>query len=306
MNKYLINSQDDIIILKHNLMETAEGTSTISESKDKNAPNAGEIFEVNVRETLINEYNFDESCFPRCVLSRKIYNEDRSISKTILSAKNEIIRINNVDYLFQLNDNCSISIFDKDNLIKIIKDLCGTMQVSLNEEIIFFQHHEELEVDGILVTDNNFKLSMFNKNEIFLIYSNINIKEENTFKIMVLEIKLKAEYLFDLIVQLKRDAKFFNSLSAEKIVFIGFVGSGKVDYRLNFKDLLGNIKCALYLITNNKLCGRNLKVYIDWTTVNRVKKLTEKINRLDYKMNVIMEHLGIKMEDNEKNRANNI
>ena len=39
MNKYLIKSQDYIIILKHNLMETNEGTTTITESKDKNALN---------------------------------------------------------------------------------------------------------------------------------------------------------------------------------------------------------------------------------------------------------------------------
>ena len=112
-NKYLINSQNDIIILKQNLMETTEGTTVITESKDKSAPNVGEIFEENIRETLIYEYNFDESSFPRNVLCRNIYNEDKSINKNILSAKNEIVRINDVDYLFQLNNNCSISIYQR-------------------------------------------------------------------------------------------------------------------------------------------------------------------------------------------------
>ena len=141
---------------------------------------------------------------------------------------------------------------------------------------------------------------MFDKSEVVTIYSNINKEEEKTFQVMVLEIKSKADYLFDLIVQLKRDAKFFNRLTNEKIVFIGFVGSGKVDYRLNFKDLLGNMKCVLYLIKDNKLCGRNLKVNIDWTTVKYVKKLTKKINQIDEKMDIIMEHLGIKINDNVK------
>ena len=302
MNKYLINSRNDIIILKQNLMETTEGTTVITESKDKSAPNFGEIFEENIRETLINEYNFDESSFPRNVLYRNIYNEDKSINKKILSAKNEIVRINDADYLFQLNNNCSISIFYKDKLIKIIKDIHIIIKVSINNEIIFFKNHEEVEVDGIFVSDNNFKLSMFDKSEVLTIYSNINIEEEKTFQVMVLEIKVKADYLFDLIVQLKRDAKFFNRLTNEKIVFIGFVGSGKVDYRLNFKDLLGNMKCVLYLIKDNKLCGRNLKTNIDWTTVKCVKKLTKRINQIDEKLDIIMEHLGIKI--NEKSFLN--
>ena len=121
-NKYLINSQDEIIKLKHNLMETTESTTTITGSKDKSIPSVSELFEENVRETLINEYNFEESYFPEDVLYRKIYNENRSINKTILSTKNEIIRINNAYYLFQLNKNSSISIFLKDKLIKTIKD----------------------------------------------------------------------------------------------------------------------------------------------------------------------------------------
>ena len=107
MNKYIINSRNDIIILKQNLMESTEGT-IITEGKDKNTPNVGEIFEENIRETFINEYNFVESSFPRNVLFRNIYNEDKSITKNILRAKIEIIRINDVDYIFQLNNNCSI------------------------------------------------------------------------------------------------------------------------------------------------------------------------------------------------------
>ena len=46
-------------------------------------------------------------------------------------------------------------------------------------------------------------------------------------------------------------------------------------------------------------------------TVNRVKKLTdktrehtEKINQIDNKMDIIMEHLGIKIDDNDKKKNN--
>ena len=113
LNKYLINRQYEIILLKYNLMEIAEDTKASTQNKDKNFPNVGIIFEENVRETLIKEYNFGESEFPRDVIFREIGNEDKTISKTILSSKNEIVRIN-VDYLtFQLNRDFSISIYNR-------------------------------------------------------------------------------------------------------------------------------------------------------------------------------------------------
>lgn len=145
---------------------------------------------------------------------------------------------------------------------------------------------------------------MFKESEVLMICSNINIKEEETFQVIVLEIKSRAEYLIDLIIQLIRDAKFFNRLTTEKIVFFGFVGSGKVYHLINFKELLGSMKCVIYLIKDNKLFGRNLKTNIDWTTVKRVKKLTKKINQIDNKMNIIMDYLGIKIDDNEKKKKN--
>ena len=80
MNKYIINSRNDIIILKQNLMETTEGT-IITEGKDKNTPNVGEIFEENIRETFINEYNFVQGMYyseifiMKISLSLKIYLE---------------------------------------------------------------------------------------------------------------------------------------------------------------------------------------------------------------------------------------
>ena len=87
---------------------------------------------------------------------------------------------------------------------------------------------------------------------------------------MILEIKLRAEDLINLIIQMRRDAEFFSRLTREKIVNVGFVGSGKLDYKINFKELLGGMKCVIYSIPHNKLCGRHLKLSIDWITVNRV------------------------------------
>ena len=93
---------------------------------------------------------------------------------------------------------------------------------------------------------------MFRNNEVLKVYSNINEKEEEekTFQVMILEIKLKAEHLIDLIIQMRRDEKFFSRLIREKIVYVGFVGSGKIDYKINFKELLGGMKCVRYIFNS--------------------------------------------------------
>ena len=93
---------------------------------------------------------------------------------------------------------------------------------------------------------------MFLNNEVLKVYSNINEKEEEekTFQVMILEIKLKAEHLIDLIIQMRRDEKFFSRLIREKIVYVGFVGSGKIDYKINFKELLGGMKCVRYIFNS--------------------------------------------------------
>ena len=252
LNKYLINRQYEIILLKYNLMEIAEDTKASTQNKDKNFPNVGIIFEENVRETLIKEYNFGESEFPRDVIFREIGNEDKTISKTILSVKNEIVRING-DYLtLQLKRDFSISIYKEDKLLKKIKDSQYIIEESINDQVISFLHHGEVEVDDILVCENNFKISMFLNNEVLKVYSNINEKEEEekTFQVMILEIKLKAEHLIDLIIQMRRDEKFFSRLIREKIVYVGFVGSGKIDYKINFKELLGGMKCVRYIFNS--------------------------------------------------------
>ena len=173
------------------------------------------------------------------VIFREIKNEEKSLSKTILSAKNEIVQINGDVLTFQLNSDFSISIYQEDKFFKKIKDSQYIIEESINAPVISFSHHGEVEVDGILVCENNFKISMFQNNEVLKVYSDINEKEEEkkTFQVMILEIKLRAEHLIDLIIQMRRDEKFLSRLTREKIIYVGFVGSAKLDYKINFKEL---------------------------------------------------------------------
>lgn len=311
MNKLLINDINEIKTLKKNLMEIEQDNTTtavtITTTKDelKNILDSaihaeiGLIFEENVRETLINEYNFDESEFPRYVLSRKIENENKTKSETILSAFDKTISINGKELKFVMNSNSSISIYEGDKLIKIIKDKKYDVKKAINEELISFSHHEEIEVDGILVCDAKFKLKMFNENEVLLVFSNVKEKEEKEFKAMVLEVKLNADSCIEGIIQIKRDAKFFGKISNEKIIYILFVGSGIVDHKISFNELLSGIKCVIYSIKNDKLCGRNLRSRIDWITVREVKKTKKSIKEIKKSIKEINKKLDIILENHE-------
>ena len=149
---------------------------------------------------------------------------------------------------------------------------------------------------------------MFKHNEIEVIFNNIKKNEEDKFQFAILVIKLNPKDLSDLIFQIKRDESFFGSVTKEKIVYIGFVGKGDINKKINFKDLF-HIKTNIYSIKNNKLCYRNLVRSIDWITVGKVNqlnekinKLTEKVNVIEYKLDMIINYLGINTFETRKNK----
>ncbi len=60
----------------------------------------------------------------------------------------------------------------------------------------------------------------------------MNKNEEKKLNFAVLETKLNPASINDLISQIKRDEIFFKSITNEKIVFLGFVGSGEIKKKI--------------------------------------------------------------------------
>ena len=294
-NYYLINSKNDIIQLKedlmtentsttdrHNNISNSEISSIISVVKQILNSEKGLIFEENIRGNLKYEYELDESAFPRKVIYRIV-----KIGETVeivMNCKNSNIQINNKPYLFKLNKDNSLSIIDPNKTSNkyTFLDNNGKITYYLNKECISIYPHDEIEVDGIFFIKNNYQIKMFDNNEIEEIFTNLKKNEENKFnkfKFAIMEVKLNPASIKDLISQIKKDALFFGSITKEKIVYIGFVGSGEIKKNINFKDIL-NIKCVIYQIKTNKLCRRNLLQNIDWITCGNVIKLNKKIDKL--------------------------
>lgn len=146
---------------------------------------------------------------------------------------------------------------------------------------------------------------MFDDDEVEIFFSNVNKNEEKELEFAILETQLNPASINDLISQIKRDALFFRSITNEKIVFIGFVGSGEKK-RINFKDIL-NIKCVFYSVKTNILCQRNLLKSVDWITAGNFIKINKKIDELkkqadlmNNKIDMIIEYLKNQNSDSSK------
>lgn len=200
INQYLINTENDIINLKIDLM--TEDTKNTEGNKSSNVINLdkssihsevrqimntdlGIIFEENIRGTLKYEYGLDESLFPRNVIYRKvIIGETPNI---ILNCMNKKKINNNKSFSFTININNSITITEPKKQSKkyIFNDNKEMITSYINNENISIYHHNEIEVDGIFIIKKKFKVNMFG-DEVKIIFNNVNKNEEKTLNFAVL------------------------------------------------------------------------------------------------------------------------
>ena len=166
-----------------------------------------------------------------------------------------------------------------------------------------------MEIDGYFKM-NKFKVEMFNENEIDVIYSNINKDDEKSFNNSIIEVKLNANKVDDLISQIRKDHHLLKLKNEKDTLVIGFINSNKIKNIAHFNSL-DNKKCVIYGIKNSIFCGKEVTYHIDWDLERRVKSLEEKmdiLNDLKPKIDKIYEYI-MKQEKNDeekKERANTL
>jgi hypothetical protein len=166
-----------------------------------------------------------------------------------------------------------------------------------------------MEIDGYFKM-NKFKVEMFNKNEIDVIYSNINKDDEKSFNNSIIEVKLNANKVDDLISQIRKDHHLLKLKNEKDTLVIVFINSNKIKNIAHFNSL-DNKKCVIYGIKNSIFCGKEVTYHIDWDLERRVKSLEEKVdilNDLKPKIDKIYEYI-MKQEKNDeekKERANTL
>ena len=283
------NSAKDIIKLKENLMKSNKTqsilpTSNISSTvKEILNTEKEEYFEENIREILVNYYNFQRLKFPKNIFVKVIKYNDKEIE--IIQSVEKQVNIRGKKYNILFNDDFEILIKDELNNIsgKIeSKRSNENVELLVNEININISKYKEIEINGFFELEN-FKVNLFDDKEISIIYSNIENVEEGKYTHAAIEAKLSHKKTEGLIKQLKKDKHLLDICEYKSTILIGFINSAKV-VPIDFKEKLKNIKCVIYGIKNSIFHGKNVVRPIDWNLErnfeNFKKQVTTKLDKI--------------------------
>ena len=257
-------------------------------------------FEENIREILINDYNWEKSDFKREFSYRELrFNETERIIKTNDSIT---ITIDNKEIKFML---------DSDNILRITEDGKTEEIKEQNEKIINKNGNKinigqlkQVEIDGLFKL-NNFSVSKFDSTEIKIIYKNVD--DITNFKYSVCEIKYSKKNFDELIQQLKKDKNILEKCIRDSninTIYIGFIRTNNIQEK-KLIELTKDLKDIPMLIIGLKepiFSKRKIDKYIDWGKLIEDKN---KFNKLEYDLNCLKNKIS-EIEDNMNNKINSI
>ena len=295
------NSAKDIIKLKENLMKSNKTQSILSTSEISSTvkeilnTEKEEYFEENIREILINYYNFQSIKFPKNIFVKVIKYDDKEIE--IIQNVEKQVSIRGKKYNILFNDDFEILIKDElNNILGKIESKRSNENVELlvNEININISKYKEIEINGFFEL-KNFKVNLFDDKEISIIYSNIEIDEEGKYTHAAIEAKLSHKKTEGLIKQLKKDKHLLDICEYKSTILIGFINSAKV-VPIDFKERLKNIKCVIYGIKNSIFHGKNVVRPIDW---NLVKSFEDFKKQVTTQLDKIYNYLKINFKEKD-------
>lgn len=305
------NSAKDIITLKENLIKSNKTQSILSTSdisstvKEILNTEKEEYFEENIREILINYYNFQSAKFAKNIFVKVIKYDDKEIE--IIQNVEKQVSIREKKYNILFNDDFEILIKDElNNILGKIESKRSNENVELlvNEININISKYKEIEIDGFFEL-KNFKVNLFDDKEISIIYSNIENDEEGKYTHAAIEAKLSHKKTEGLIKQLKKDKHLLDICEYKSTILIGFINSAKI-VSIDFKEKLKNIKCVIYGVKNSIFHGKNVVRPIDWNLVKSFedfkKQVTTQLDKIyNYlKINFKEKDIEDKLEKEEK------
>ena len=291
--------------LKEDLMsKNPKNDNTVSSVRQVMNESTGKILEKNIRNIHENNYGFKLLKYPEKIFIKKIRVEigNKIQDEEIFQNEEATINIANKKYIFLFNEKFELLIKDSNNKTKtsILNNASNKeSKVNLDGFNLTISPYKEMEIDGYFKM-NKFKLEMFNKNEIDVIYSNINKDDEKSFNNSIIEVKLSANKVDDLITQIRKDHHLLKLKNEKDTLVIGFINSDKIKNIAHFNSL-DNKKCVIYGIKNSIFCGKEVTYHIDWDLERRVKSLEEKLDK-------IYEHImkQKKNDEEKKERANTL
>ena len=183
------------------ILNKDENNSTLSSEyyKIRN----GEIgldLEENIRNILFFDYNWKRGFINRKFNYREIIYKGQN--NVLITGREIVLKIKNKNINFKLNNNKSLDIITPEESTEI-SGPNETFVIKYNEKIIL-KEINEVEIDGIF-NITNFNISIFNNQEVSIIYNNVKDEKIKNFTQAVVEIKLSKNKFKDLVEQLNND-----------------------------------------------------------------------------------------------------
>ena len=306
--KYYRNTLDDIKKLKKNLMSTPNKTeSDISSARQAINERVGKIFEKNIRYIL--EYNFDfrKVQFRLLMFTKKIiiFDNDKKIEEIELFQNEETeVSIKVIKYIIIFDKHFKLLIKKSQN--NIIKEIGSEnskkeTKIDLEGNKLTICPYKEMEIDGYFEM-KNFSVNIFDENEVEILFSNVNKEEEKGFFNSIIEVKLGANKVDELIKQIRKDHHFLKLKEKNDTVVLGFINNSDKIRNKNHFNTLKNKKCVIFGIKNSILCGKEITLPIDWDLEKKfkylskdVKEVKKRIDDIDKKIECFSEEFGHKI-----------
>ena len=225
-NNYLTDKQ--ITKLKEGLMNKKhkhDKNSNFSSSEYYKMKNndVGIYFEENIRNILMVNYGWKKKKINRKILYCYIKYDDES--HIITDIKKTKLNISKKEVIFNINKDKSLDIII-DKISEKIKTQKETKKI-IGEKECTITERKDMENDGWFEL-NNFDINSFDKNEVKVIYKNIQPKEIKNTKQAIIESKLSKNKINELLLQLARDKsviKKMENFERDSILYIGFINS---------------------------------------------------------------------------------
>ena len=282
--KFCKRSSNDIKKLKEGLMSKSPKTdNSLSLVRQAINETTRKIFEKNIRHILENNYGFKLQKYPEKIFIKKIRinRGDKIQDEEIFQNEEATLNINNKKYIFLFNERFELLIKDSDKKIIhtiLSKDSNKESKINIDDNVVIISPYKEMEIDGYFQIEK-FEVDMFDSNEIDILYSNVSKNDEKCFTRTIIEVKLGANKVDNLISQIRKDHHVLKLKNNNGTLVIGFINSNKIKNKNHF-DTLYNKKCVIYGIKNSIFCGKEVTYQIDWNLEKRVKSLEAKIDEI--------------------------
>ena len=287
MNGYKRNSEAEIKQLKIDLMSSKDFVSLIDNSTTNNASHLNninnedkeKIFNKNVREVLRENFGAKDNDIDENLKYRevKFCEEVKVVSLNFPQS----MKIVSNDYLFIMNkdgsliirgstkNNIPIPVGEKENL---------SFYIEGNE--LFISETKNIQMNGAFKI-NNFNIDSFKRNEISLIYKNVNINEK-PFEYIAVESAFNKENIPDMINQIKRDKLFLEKMISGRIFYCGIMNIKESDNPCMNFNYDCDSDCMIIGIKNSTFFGKDVSKYYDSENIKGIQSKKPELREQEF------------------------